>query len=71
MHRRINLFAKWRPSTVSDFRKSDGDLCVNDHIVTALAVSDGLTMLAYLPFAMLFYVVYGVSVSVQKRLDRL
>jgi len=31
-----------------------------NHILSGLAVSDGLTMIAYLPFAMLFYVLYGV-----------
>jgi len=37
-----------------------------NYILTGLAVSDGLTMLAYLPFALLFYVVYGVGLSVQR-----
>lgn len=30
-------------------------------ILTALAVADGLTMAAYLPFALRFYVLYGVE----------
>jgi len=37
-----------------------------NYILTGLAVSDGLTMLAYLPFAMLFYVLYGVNFSAQR-----
>ena len=32
-------------------------------LLTGLAVSDGLTMLAYLPFALRFYVLYGVDPS--------
>ena len=30
-------------------------------ILTGLAVSDGLTMVAYLPFALRFYVLYGTE----------
>ena len=30
-------------------------------ILTGLAVSDGLTMAAYLPFALRFYVLYGTA----------
>jgi len=37
-----------------------------NYILSGLAVSDGLTMLAYIPFAMLFYVLYGVEVSQQR-----
>ena len=37
-----------------------------NYILSGLAVSDGLTMLAYIPFAMLFYVLYGVELSVQR-----
>jgi len=32
-------------------------------ILTGLAVSDGLTMAAYLPFALWFYVLYGTEAS--------
>jgi len=32
-------------------------------ILTGLAVSDGLTMAAYLPFALRFYVLYGTEAS--------
>ena len=35
-------------------------------ILSGLAVSDGLTMLAYVPFAMLFYVLYGVESTAQR-----
>ena len=37
-----------------------------NHILSGLAVSDGLTMAAYVPFAMLFYVLYGVELSAQR-----
>ena len=37
-----------------------------NHILTGLALTDGCTMLAYLPFAMMFYVVYGVDLSVER-----
>ena len=37
-----------------------------NYILTGLAVSDGLTMTAYVPFAMLFYVLYGVELSVER-----
>lgn len=35
-------------------------------ILTGLAVSDGLTMAAYLPFALRFYVMYGVEMSPER-----
>jgi len=35
-------------------------------ILTALAVSDGLTMVAYLPFALRFYVLYGVEPTLER-----
>ena len=34
-----------------------------NHILSGLAVSDCLTMTAYLPFAMLFYIVHGVEMT--------
>jgi len=37
-----------------------------NYILSGLAVSDGLTMMAYVPFAMVFYVLYGVELSVQR-----
>jgi hypothetical protein len=35
-------------------------------ILTALAVSDGLTMAVYLPFALRFYVMYGVEMTSER-----
>jgi hypothetical protein len=35
-------------------------------ILTALAVADGLTMAAYLPFALRFYVLYGTTPSPER-----
>lgn len=35
-------------------------------ILTGLAISDGLTMVAYLPFALRFYVLYGVAPSPER-----
>ena len=35
-------------------------------ILTGLAVSDGLTMVAYLPFALRFYVLYGTEPSPER-----
>lgn len=35
-------------------------------ILTGLAISDGLTMLAYLPFALRFYVLYGTEMSLER-----
>ncbi|ELU07445.1 hypothetical protein CAPTEDRAFT_24794, partial [Capitella teleta] len=35
-------------------------------ILTGLAVSDGLTMVAYLPFALRFYVLYGTESSIER-----
>ena len=35
-------------------------------ILTALALSDGLTMVAYLPFALRFYVLYGTEMSAER-----
>lgn len=35
-------------------------------ILTGLAISDGLTMLAYLPFALRFYVLYGTEMTPER-----
>ena len=35
-------------------------------ILTGLAISDGLTMAAYLPFALCFYVLYGTEVTPER-----
>ena len=35
-------------------------------ILTGLAVSDGLTMVAYLPFALRFYVLYGTATTPER-----
>ena len=52
----VNIVVLTRPSMRSPI----------NYILTGLAVSDGLTMTAYVPFAMLFYVLYGVEFSVQR-----
>jgi len=47
----INIIVLTRPNMVSSIN------C----ILTGLAISDGLTMAAYLPFALRFYVLYGLD----------
>lgn len=37
-----------------------------NNLLSALAVSDGLTMLAYLPFAIRYYVMYGIDYSPER-----
>jgi len=37
-----------------------------NYILSGLALSDWLTMLAYVPFALIFYILYGVEMSVQR-----
>lgn len=47
----LNIIVLTRPNMVSS----------TNCILTGLAVSDGLTMAAYLPFALRFYVLYGLD----------
>jgi len=41
-------------------------LSATNCILTGLAVSDGLTMTAYIPFALRFYVVYGLEANPER-----
>jgi len=41
-------------------------ITATNSILTGLAVSDGLTMAAYLPFALHFYVLYGTELTPEK-----
>ena len=50
------------------FRSSAGRTMASatNAILTGLAVADGLTMVAYLPFALRFYVLYGTETSPER-----
>ena len=52
----LNIVVLTRPNMISS----------TNCILTGLAVSDGLTMAAYLPFALRFYVLYGLDYNPQR-----
>ena len=65
---RGNVFGHVRPNMISKFHiqndspvGSTNMISSTNCILTGLAVSDGLTMAAYLPFALRFYVLYGLD----------
>ena len=52
----LNIIVLTRPNMISS----------TNCILTGLAVSDGLTMAAYLPFALRFYVLYGIDFNPER-----